>query len=185
MKLNIRKFLYSVFGMGATSLLLQPVHASGVPYLPTEFGGAQLDDIVTFESALNVGSDNLFAGHRSHSSHRSHYSSRTSSYKAPAQTYTPAVTSSPSIDYIVETPSSSVAQAKSYNTVKKNTDALKMLVMRVQLALFQKGYDVGVIDGVMGPKTSTAIRNYQSLLNLKKTGTMTTEVLNHLEIKIP
>jgi peptidoglycan hydrolase-like protein with peptidoglycan-binding domain len=39
-------------------------------------------------------------------------------------------------------------------------------VRQVQQALSDKGYDVGPIDGVMGPRTSAALRNYQRQNNL-------------------
>ncbi|ANT68383.1 hypothetical protein BFW41_13450 [Aeromonas hydrophila] len=58
------------------------------------------------------------------------------------------------------------------------------LVMRVQLALFTKGYDVGIIDGKIGPKTRAQIKRYQSDNRLSSTGTLTTSLLTSLGIQI-
>lgn len=56
--------------------------------------------------------------------------------------------------------------------------------MRVQLALFTKGYDVGIIDGKIGPKTRAQIKRYQSDNRLSSTGTLTTSLLTSLGIQI-
>lgn len=56
--------------------------------------------------------------------------------------------------------------------------------MRVQIALFTKGYDVGIIDGKLGPRTRAQIKRYQRDYGLSTTGTMTTELLKSLGIQI-
>nr|WP_313225421.1 hypothetical protein [Stenotrophomonas pavanii] len=38
-------------------------------------------------------------------------------------------------------------------TEGRDADALKLLIMRVQAALYSKGYDPGAIDGVLTPET--------------------------------
>jgi peptidoglycan hydrolase-like protein with peptidoglycan-binding domain len=43
-------------------------------------------------------------------------------------------------------------------------------VMAMQQALKDKGFDPGSVDGVMGPKTSSALRAYQKSENLTTTG---------------
>ena len=43
-------------------------------------------------------------------------------------------------------------------------------VMGMQQALKDKGFDPGSVDGVMGPKTSSALRAYQKSENLTTTG---------------
>jgi osmotically-inducible protein OsmY len=43
-------------------------------------------------------------------------------------------------------------------------------VMGMQQALKDKGFDPGSVDGVMGPKTSSALRDYQKSENLTSTG---------------
>jgi len=43
-------------------------------------------------------------------------------------------------------------------------------VMGMQQALKDKGFDPGSVDGVMGPKTSSALRDYQKSQNLTTTG---------------
>jgi His-Xaa-Ser repeat protein HxsA len=56
--------------------------------------------------------------------------------------------------------------------------------MRVQAALLQLGYDPGAIDGTMNAATSAALWSFQSENNLEATGTMTTETLNALGVKL-
>jgi len=43
-------------------------------------------------------------------------------------------------------------------------------VMGMQQALKDKGFDPGTMDGVMGPKTVSALRDYQKSQNLTTTG---------------
>jgi len=43
-------------------------------------------------------------------------------------------------------------------------------VMAMQQALKDKGFDPGSVDGVVGPKTSSALRAYQKSENLTTTG---------------
>lgn len=56
--------------------------------------------------------------------------------------------------------------------------------MRVQFALFDKGYYEGAIDGVMGPGTRSAIRTYRinKGLPLPATETLDTQLLNSLNV---
>jgi peptidoglycan hydrolase-like protein with peptidoglycan-binding domain len=43
-------------------------------------------------------------------------------------------------------------------------------VRQAQMALKEKGHDPGPIDGIMGPRTSAAVRDFQKAENLKDTG---------------
>jgi lipid-binding SYLF domain-containing protein/peptidoglycan hydrolase-like protein with peptidoglycan-binding domain len=63
----------------------------------------------------------------------------------------------------------------------KKTSSLSMdKVRQVQTALKMEGFDPGPIDGMMGPMTMTALRNYQSHNQLEVTGTLTAETENAL-----
>ncbi|WP_372929821.1 peptidoglycan-binding protein [Shewanella putrefaciens] len=57
--------------------------------------------------------------------------------------------------------------------------------MRVQISLLRNGYNIGAIDGLMGPSTSLALKSYQKDMGLKVTGTMTTETLTSLGVSLP
>jgi peptidoglycan hydrolase-like protein with peptidoglycan-binding domain len=48
-------------------------------------------------------------------------------------------------------------------------------VRRAQQQLEQRGYEVGTVDGVIGPKTQTAIRNFQRDKGLNATGELNEE----------
>ena len=54
------------------------------------------------------------------------------------------------------------------------------VVADVQAALNRNGYDAGLVDGVMGPRTRNAIAAYQSDHGLSVTGTITDALLRRL-----
>ena len=56
-------------------------------------------------------------------------------------------------------------------------------VKAVQQALKDKGHDPGMIDGVMGPKTKAALKDFQKKEGLKESGMLDTETRAKLEIK--
>ncbi len=63
---------------------------------------------------------------------------------------------------------------------KKTSSFSQQKVREVQMSLKDQGFDPGPIDGIMGPMTMTAIRNYQSHNHLEVTGTLTAETENAL-----
>jgi peptidoglycan hydrolase-like protein with peptidoglycan-binding domain len=56
-------------------------------------------------------------------------------------------------------------------------------VRDAQQALQDKGHDVGPIDGVFGPKTSAALRDFQSAQGLKVTGQLDRETMSALNVR--
>lgn len=56
-------------------------------------------------------------------------------------------------------------------------------VRQAQQALQDKGHDVGPIDGIMGPKTSAALRDFQQAQGLKTTGRLDPETLSALDVQ--
>jgi His-Xaa-Ser repeat protein HxsA len=59
-----------------------------------------------------------------------------------------------------------------------------MMIMRVQAALYSKGYNPGAIDGQLTEATKSALKKYQTARGLPATGTMTTETLSALGIAL-
>jgi peptidoglycan hydrolase-like protein with peptidoglycan-binding domain len=55
-------------------------------------------------------------------------------------------------------------------------------VREVQLKLHEKGYYDGEIDGIPGPKTRTALREYQRENNLEVTGRLNAESARSMEL---
>ncbi|MGK7868750.1 peptidoglycan-binding domain-containing protein [Falsiroseomonas sp. E2-1-a20] len=53
---------------------------------------------------------------------------------------------------------------------------------QAQSALNSRGYDVGQVDGVMGPRTSRAVREFQQSNNLPATGRLDRETLSALNV---
>jgi lipid-binding SYLF domain-containing protein len=58
---------------------------------------------------------------------------------------------------------------------KKTSSISKDKVREAQTALKKEGFDPGPIDGIMGPMTMTALRNFQSHNQLETTGTLNAE----------
>jgi peptidoglycan hydrolase-like protein with peptidoglycan-binding domain len=56
------------------------------------------------------------------------------------------------------------------------------LVRSAQQALKQKGYDVGTIDGQLGPTTDSALRNFQQAQGLPQSGTLDQQTLSALGV---
>jgi localization factor PodJL len=52
-----------------------------------------------------------------------------------------------------------------------------------QTALGSLGFDAGTPDGVLGRRTGEAISDYQSMQNLEVTGTITLELVKHLNAR--
>jgi osmotically-inducible protein OsmY len=62
-----------------------------------------------------------------------------------------------------------------------NGSARSAEVRAMQEALKERGYDPGAIDGVMGPRTASALREYQRTENLRVTGQMDAETVSSLK----
>lgn len=56
-------------------------------------------------------------------------------------------------------------------------------VREVQEALDSRGYAVGEVDGLWGPRTSGALKDFQSNQGIEATGRMNTETFNALGIQ--
>jgi lipid-binding SYLF domain-containing protein len=56
-------------------------------------------------------------------------------------------------------------------------------VKQAQRALQAKGYDTGGIDGIIGPKTRQAIRDYQAAEKIQVTGTLNAETASRLGVR--
>jgi len=63
---------------------------------------------------------------------------------------------------------------------KKTSSLSSDKVRQVQMSLKNEGFDPGPLDGVMGPMTMTALRNYQSHNQLEATGMLNSETENSL-----
>jgi peptidoglycan hydrolase-like protein with peptidoglycan-binding domain len=62
-----------------------------------------------------------------------------------------------------------------------NMDAVQNLdqdnIRKVQQALQEKGFDVGPIDGILGPKTKEAVRSFQDRYGMKASGELDNQTL--------
>jgi peptidoglycan hydrolase-like protein with peptidoglycan-binding domain len=59
---------------------------------------------------------------------------------------------------------------------------LTEFIKRVQLALYIKGYDPGVMDGTLNPKTEAALKGYQKARGLPQTGSLDSQTLVQLGV---
>jgi peptidoglycan hydrolase-like protein with peptidoglycan-binding domain len=54
----------------------------------------------------------------------------------------------------------------------------------VQVALLELGFDVGKIDGKLGPKTTKAIKAFQKKQHIKADGKITEKLLEQLKVAV-
>src|SRR5215813_900203 len=71
-------------------------------------------------------------------------------------------------------------RAKKSPPTKKTSGASREKAREIQTALKKEGFDPGPVDGIMGPMTMTALRNYQSHMGLEVTGNLNAETENSL-----
>jgi peptidoglycan hydrolase-like protein with peptidoglycan-binding domain len=63
-----------------------------------------------------------------------------------------------------------------------NTNVSSTVIRQAQEKLNAQGYDVGSVDGVWGPKTRAALRNFQKAKDITPTGVLDQETLAALDI---
>lgn len=150
------------------------------------------DDMSKIVLSISDEHEYILAGHRSHSSHGSHRSHRSSSSRsysrpAPIPPAAPAPSDSTGSRNENSTPPSSVLP-QSHGTLEKgkilpgNSHKFRKIVLRVQLALDDLGYDVGPINGELDATTVSALHKYQEDKNMIPSGKITQEVLDSLGI---
>lgn len=159
--------------------------------------------------ALNLPGENLFAGHRSHSSHGSHRSSSGGGYSvpspqpapaqralpapAPAPYYAPPPSPGPPQRFVPSgsnqpvdpgRPAAVTPQPAPAPTLPAMTlsEKRRLQIMRVQIALTSLGLYSGSISGELTNETKEAIKRIQIVKGLPDTGQMTTETLNALGV---
>lgn len=93
---------------------------------------------------------------RHHDRHRESYRAPRYRYHRPSSGVIFSFNFSPTPRYVVP--------VRSYDTYSRST------VADVQAALARRGYDVGYIDGVAGPRTRDAIADFQRDRGLRVTG---------------
>lgn len=81
---------------------------------------------------------------------------------------------------------SSASQSGSSNGASQGSMASEehnpQVVRSVQQALKQKGYDVGSVDGQMGPNTENALRQFQQAQGISQTGNLDQQTLSALGV---
>jgi len=149
-----------------------------------------IDDGVKLDK-LNITISHMLAAHRSHSSHASHASHashRSSSGGGGGYTPPPVYTPPPApqkADPLGQQPrpKSSYPSAQPNKKLPTDKEALKNIIMRIQLALQFDGYYDGPVDGVMGPKTRESVMKYKQDKGITGAGVLDTDTLNALGIK--
>jgi peptidoglycan hydrolase-like protein with peptidoglycan-binding domain len=69
-------------------------------------------------------------------------------------------------------------------TASRRREGHRQRLLRHRCRLKDKGFDPGATDGVMGPKTSAALKAYQKSENLPTTGTMDGDTGAKLGVKV-
>ena len=126
--------------------------------------------------------------HASHGSHQSHQSHRSYSYQLlPGEIGPDAAVASANTRNEMSTPPSSVlpsspAIAKKLKILPGNSGKFRELVLRTQIALFSKGYQVGDVNGELHARTVAALYQYQDDMGQIPSGKVTNDVLSSLGI---
>ena len=92
---------------------------------------------------------------------------------APAPAPAPTHSYSPGVQPLMST-----------GTPRPSGDQLRLMIMRMQAALYAKGYDPGAIDGELTESTKLALRKFQGAHGLAATGKMTTQTMNALGVAL-
>lgn len=144
------------------------------------------DYATTLAAPLNLTLRNMYASHSSHSSHASHAShSSHSSGSGTSYGYTPTYNPPPqSTAPQGASGAATSAPLISPTKLRPSIDQLQLMIMRVQAALYARGYDPGAIDGEMSAKTKDALRLFQVAHGLPANAKMTTETLNALGVAL-
>ena len=126
------------------------------------------------------------ASHYSHGSHRSHWSS-SMRIDAPSADAALGTLEEASTRNESSTPPNSVlpsspAIARKLVVLPGNSKKFRDIVMRVQIALVSRGYEVGAVDGSLHARTVAAIYGYQSDAGMIPSGKITTETLSFLGV---
>jgi peptidoglycan hydrolase-like protein with peptidoglycan-binding domain len=85
-----------------------------------------------------------------------------------------------------QSPSSSTSSSPSSQQNDSNASSAQsqnaQTMREVQQALKQKGFDVGAIDGQMGPETQSALRDFQQSQGLPQSGNLDSQTLSALGV---
>ena len=140
--------------------------------------------------------DHLYtlASHVSHSSHASHASHQSGSGGGSYPIYTPTPSPQPVYSPPIYTPTPAPAPAdtgtlratlpssEGPRPLTGRSELFNSIVRRVQLGLLAYGYYDGPINGVVGPQTRKALKQFQGAFHMQQTGTITPEVLDALKV---
>jgi His-Xaa-Ser repeat protein HxsA len=182
-KLAIPSFLAAgMVPFGATADVGQAETESG--------GGTLLDNIDALISSIEDSHHYTLAAHSSHASHASHGSHgshRSSSMRpdAPSSDVAMATLEGAITRNVSSTPPTSIlpsspAIARKLKVLPGNSKKFHDIVMRAQIALHTRGYEVGAVDGSLHARTVAAIYLYQSDAGVVPSGKLTTATLSSL-----
>lgn len=127
------------------------------------------------------------ASHGSHGSHQSHRSSGMRMEPPSADVAVATLEGASTARNESSTPPSSIlpsspAIARKLTVLPGNSNKFRDIVMRVQIALTQKGYEVGAVDGSLHARSIAAVYRYQSDAGIVPSGKITPETLTSLGI---
>lgn len=82
---------------------------------------------------------------------------------------------------LIDASGEDISPSDAAETTETKQQDEKMIVTKVQKRLLDLGYDPGPVDGCMGPKTTEAIRAYQSDNQIPPSGDITSELVESLD----
>ncbi len=137
---------------------------------------------------MNIGDSHTYtlAQHRSHSSHRSHRSHASHRSGGIQLVPGPLATAATTRNETSTPPNSilpsSPAVARKLTILPGNSQKFRDLVLRTQIALHSKGYQVGDVNGQLHARTVAALYQYQEDAGEVPSGRLTTASLSLLGI---
>ncbi len=181
-----KRFYFAIPSLIATGLTPLAASADDNPTKGISQTGSFLDEIEKIVSSIGESDRYTLAQHGSHVSHRSHHSHSAPLPPSEDEVFEAAPTSASTRNEASTPPStilpSSPAIAKKLTVLPGNSKKFRELVLRTQLALVSRGYDVGEINGEVHARTVAAVYEYQSRSGLIPTGKITNETLGSLSI---
>jgi len=125
--------------------------------------------------------------HQSHGSHVSHQSHRSYGYRLTPEDTATVMQAAAGARNEMSTPHSSVlpsspAIAGKLKVLPGNSEKFRELVMRMQVALQVRGYEVGAVNGEIHARTVAALYRYQEDAGFVPSGKVTSDTLSSLGI---
>lgn len=186
-----KKGKFAIASLLAAGLTPLPLVADNDVKVNVHLGDPLFDRMKSIATSIDESHQFTLAQHRSHGSHGSHgshQSHRSYSYQLlPGEGQPTTAVASSGTRNERSTPANSVlpsspAIVKKLKILPGNSKKFRKLVMRLQISLLGRGYEVGEVNGELHARTIAALYRYQNDAGQIPSGKVTNEVLSSLGI---